>query len=89
VKELDKSLHIKAVVYGLEINGKSKAYPENIFEETSVLTDTIGDLPVRLERDDSGKITVTNLETGEQIIPIRLFWFAWAAFHPDTELYTL
>lgn len=27
------------------------------------------------------------VKTVEQIIPIRLFWFAWAAFHPDTELY--
>jgi len=89
VKGLDKSLHIKAVVYGLEINGKSKAYPETVFEETSVITDTIGDIPIRLERDDSGEVTVTNLETGEEIIPIRLFWFAWAAFHPDTELFTL
>jgi len=34
-----------------------------------------------------GQIKVTNIETGEEIIPIRLFWFAWAAFHPNTESY--
>jgi len=40
-----------------------------------------------LERKKSGEIEVTNQDSGEEIIPIRLFWFAWASFHPGTELY--
>lgn len=94
VKELDKSLQIKTVVYGLDLNGSSKAYPESVFDEQSsstnkkkVINDTVGNIAIRLERTESGQIKVTNLQNQEEITPIRLFWFAWAAFHPDTELY--
>ncbi|MBI2430828.1 MAG: DUF3179 domain-containing protein, partial [Candidatus Levybacteria bacterium] len=87
VKGLDKSLQIKTVIYGVEIDGKSKAYPESIFDEKKVIEDTVGNIAIRLERTQFGQIKVTNLQTQEEIIPIRLFWFAWAAFHPDTEVY--
>ena len=83
----DKSLQIKTVGYGLEIDGKSKAYPEDTFRERAVIEDKIGDIPVRLERKSSGEIKALNMRTNEKIIPIRLFWFAWAAFHPETEVY--
>jgi len=75
------------VVYGIEVNSVSKAYPENVFDQQPVITDAVGGTPVQLEKTGEGKIVVTNLQTQEEIIPIRLFWFAWAAFHPDTEVY--
>lgn len=87
VKGLDNSLQIKTPIYGVEINGASKAYPESVFDEDTVINDQIGDATIKLEKQANGEIAVTNTETGEEIIPIRLFWFAWAAFHPDTELY--
>lgn len=87
VKNLDKKLQIKTVVYGIEVNDASKAYPESAFDKQSVISDTVGDIPVRLEKTSEGKIEVTNVQIQEEIIPIRLFWFSWAAFHPDTELY--
>lgn len=87
VKNLNKKLQIKTVVYGIEVNDKSKAYPESAFNKNPVITDSVGNVSVRLEKLESGKIKVTNLKTQEEIVPIRLFWFAWASFHPDTELY--
>ncbi|MBI2022224.1 DUF3179 domain-containing protein, partial [Candidatus Daviesbacteria bacterium] len=87
VKGLDKSLQIKTVVYGIELNGKSKAYPESIFEKQKIIEDSVGGVPIKLTRSDSGEIEAVNLQTNKKIIPIRLFWFAWAAFHPDTDLY--
>lgn len=87
VKNLDKKLQIKTVVHGIEVNNASKAYPEEAFQKKQVIDDTVGGIPIRLEQTKEGKIKVTNLQTNEKIIPIRLFWFAWAAFHPDTELY--
>jgi len=87
VKGLNKSLQIKTVVYGVEVNGQSKAYPESIFDNNSVIEDSLGSIKLKLEKTDSGEIKVTNQETNEMIIPLRLFWFAWAAFHPDTQLY--
>ncbi|MBI2018586.1 DUF3179 domain-containing protein [Candidatus Daviesbacteria bacterium] len=87
VKGLDKSLQIKTVVYGIDVDGRSKAYPESAFETKKVIEDKIGDTPIRLERKDSGEIKAINIQTNEEIIPIRLFWFAWVAFHQDTEIY--
>ena len=87
VKDLNKSLQIKTVVYGIEINGSSKAYPESVFDDKKVIKDTVGNVAIRLEKTEAGQIKVINLQTQEEIIPIRLFWFAWAAFHPDTQLY--
>jgi len=87
VDGLDKSLQIKTVVYGVELGSQSKAYPESVFDATPVIDDTLGEVPIRLEKLANGEIAVTNMESNEEIIPIRLFWFAWAAFHPDTELY--
>jgi len=88
VEGLDQSLQIKTVVYGIEIDGKPKAYPEEIFNRSSIIEDSVENTQIKLEKGDGGEIVVTNVETDEKIIPIRLFWFAWAAFHPDTELYT-
>ena len=87
VKNLDRSLPIKTPVYGIEVDGKSKAYPASVFEKSSTINDSLGGFPLRLEKTKEGKIKVTNLNTNEEIIPIRLFWFSWAAFHPDTELF--
>ncbi|MBI4096705.1 MAG: DUF3179 domain-containing protein [Candidatus Levybacteria bacterium] len=87
VKGLNKSLQIKTVVYGVEISGSSKAYPASVFDKKKVIEDTVGNTAIRLERTQSGKIKITNLQTQEEIVPIRLFWFAWASFHPDTELF--
>jgi len=85
--EPDESLQIKTVVYGLELNGVKKAYTEEALKHEGVIEDTLGGTPITIARSESGEITATNNETGEDIIPIRLFWFAWAAFNPDTELY--
>ncbi len=87
VKKLDKKLPIKTVVYGIEVNKASKAYPASAFDKQPIIDDTLGGLPIQLKKTSAGEIQVTNLETNKPITPIRLFWFAWAAFHPDTELY--
>ena len=87
VDELNKELQIKTVIYGIEIGEKSKAYTHEAIKRDKSFEDSIGETKVKIEYTKAGEVIVTNLDTGEEIIPIRLFWFAWAAFHPDTELY--
>lgn len=87
VEGLDTTLQIKTPVYGIEIEGVSKAYPESALATSEVIEDQIAGVSVTVQMDESGEVSVINQQTGEKIIPIRLFWFAWAAFHPDTELY--
>ena len=70
-----------------EVNRVYKAYQEEDLKELETIEDSVGGVRLKVERDDSGIVGVTNLETGEEIVKERDFWFAWYAFHIDTELY--
>ena len=87
---VDQTIHPKAVVYGVEVNGKFKAYTLEAIErdtkEDSVITDTVGGERVRLSYNN-GEVFVENLRTKGEIVSTRLFWFAWKAFHQETTLY--
>ncbi|MCQ1536515.1 DUF3179 domain-containing protein [Methanosarcina sp. KYL-1] len=83
----DSRVHPKTVVFGIEVEGAFKAYRESDLIEEGVIEDSVNGFPIRVERDEAGIVTVTNLGTGEEIVKERDFWFAWYAFHPDTELY--
>jgi hypothetical protein len=87
VENSDDRIHPKTIVFGVEVNGSFKAYQEDDITEMEKIDDTLGGVNIRLERDDDGNVNVTNRKTEEEIIPVRGFWFAWYAFHPETELY--
>ena len=44
---------------------------------------------IKMERDDVGIVSITNIETGAEIVKERDFWFAWYAFHPETDVYRM
>jgi hypothetical protein len=87
VENKDDSVHPKTVVFGIEVNGVYKAYKEEDLLDLKFIEDTVGGVAIGVERDTAGVVRVTNIETGAEIIKERDFWFAWYAFHPDTELY--
>ncbi len=87
VKESDDRVHPKTVVFGIEVNGEFTAYVEDDLIEQGVIEDTVAGTPVRVERRVDGTVTVTNTDTGEEIVKERGFWFGWYAFHPRTSLY--
>ena len=51
------------------------------------IEDSINKTNVFVERDEVGIVTITNTDTGEEIVKERDFWFAWYAFHPDAQVY--
>ena len=87
VEDTDNRIHPKTVVFGVEINGTFKAYMEDDLIEQGAIEDTVNGVNIRVERDDVGIVSITNLDTGEEIVKERDFWFAWYAFHPETEVY--
>ena len=87
VKNSDDRIHAKTVVFGIEVNGKYKAYQEDDLIELREIEDEIAGIKIKIERSVDGIIKITNLDTGEEIIKERDFWFAWYAFHPDTDLW--
>jgi hypothetical protein len=87
VENRDTRVHSKTVIFGIELNGEHKAYAEDDLIREGSITDTFAGVDLRVDRDEIGIVTITNLDTGEEIVKERDFWFAWAAFHPETELY--
>jgi len=83
----DKRLDAYEIVYGIEVNGKFKAYKKTDVEQKPTIEDTIGGEKIIIEFDKNLKSTRAYKESEEQVVVDTLFWFAWAAFHPDTELY--
>ena len=83
---VDSTIHPKTVVYGVEINQSFKAYPEEKIKEENEIEDVIGGVKIKIVYNN-GDITVENLDTNEELPATRLFWFAWKAFHQETELF--
>lgn len=87
VENEDDRIHAKTVIFGIEIEGKFKAYQEKDLIDLNSFEDNFNGVRLKIERDSAGIVEITNLDSGEEIVKERDFWFAWYAFHPDTELY--
>jgi len=81
--------HPKEVVLGLGIDGVYKAYPFVELEKQgkSRFNDKVNGYRFSFIWDSTNRsITITD-SNGQQVAGIQGFWFAWFAFHPDTEVY--
>jgi len=87
VDSSDDRIHPKTVIFGIKVNGEFKAYQEDDLIEKGTIEDVVSGVKIKIERDSTGIVKITNLDTGEEIIKERDFWFAWYAFHPDTNLW--
>jgi hypothetical protein len=84
----DDRLFEKAIVFGIELNGKTKAYPEEELKKNPEFEDSFAGKSLKITRSSDGSVRIKNLTDNKEIIPEIGFWFSWAAFHPDTELYS-
>ena len=88
VDNSDDSIHPKTVIYGLEIDSVYKAYiEEDIVIAGGSISDTVAGRSIVVSRDSSGIVTITDVESGEELVKERDFFFAWYAFHPNTLVY--
>jgi hypothetical protein len=85
---VDSTIHPKSVVFGLEVENEFKAYQEEELKEigNEELKDKIGGIDIGISYN-GGDIEARRLDTGEEVVATRMFWFAWKAFRPDTKLY--
>lgn len=82
----DTRLHPKALVHGVEIDGRYKAYHDEALKSlTGTIADDFGGKRIVVTRTDLGEITFT--ANGESLPSIPSFWFSWLAVHPETELF--
>ena len=87
VSHLDRRFHPKERVLGVELNGVARAYPFSILSRgPAQVVDQLGGKTIRIVFDADHR--TGRVYAGDILIPSTTgFWFAWAAFHPDTEVY--
>lgn len=78
----DTRLHPKALIHGIEIGGKHKAYHDDALSGT--VSDTFAGKNIVITRG-AGELRFT--ANGEPLASIPSFWFSWLAMHPETELF--
>lgn len=81
--------HPKEATLGVEIDGVFKAYPFiELAKSSAVISDTVNGQPITIRYDKQNKSAQAFDQDNKQLPAVRLFWFAWYAFHPNTEVYT-
>jgi hypothetical protein len=84
----DDRYHPKESVLGIEIAGQFKAYPFVELEKSDGdVHDTFAGRTVVVKYDKHYHTAVATNGQGNELAGVIAFWFAWFAFHPDTEDY--
>jgi hypothetical protein len=89
VRERSARYHPKERVLGVEVNGTFKAYPllELSRQGMSTFNDVIDGQLIVIQFDAQSESARALDHRGELLPAITAFWFAWYAFHPDTEVF--
>lgn len=89
VEERDDRFHPKEMVIGLEIDGQFKAYPLSELKKMQQTKIKVQfqkkDLTITYN-PDSQSAEISDAD-GNVLPTLSTFWFAWYAFHPDTEVF--
>ena len=80
--------HPKERVLGIVLEGKAKAYPfVELAKGAGEIADTVAGRAVRIHYSREHQSAEAFDAKGQPLVATTLFWFAWAAFHPDTGIY--
>ena len=89
VSKTSKLYGRKEIVLGLEINERFKAYPfEELENSAKRFSDTFEGQSFDVIFDGENETARILDGEGNELPTTMAFWFAWYAFHPDTEVYT-
>lgn len=85
----DRRYHPKERVLGVEIDGSFKAYPfVELGETDGRVQDEVNGERIEVFFDADNASAIVRDASGREIPSVVGYWFAWTAFHPDTELFT-
>ena len=82
--------HPKELVIGLQIGNTYKAYPFSELAKSGKQTiiDIVGNRSVPIRFDAKHRTGEVYDTTGAEIPTVISYWFAWIAFHPDSEVFS-
>ncbi len=82
----DQRFHAKEMVLGVVVDGRPRAYIGSIVaRDGGSLVDKMGGRSIRVEFLPRER--VFRYDTPEDVEVTEAFWFAWKAWHPDTEIW--
>jgi hypothetical protein len=87
--EAPDNYHPKEIVVGLGVDGIYKAYPFIELDKQGKrrFSDSVNGRSFNFAWDSENRsVTITD-NAGKAVAGIQGFWFAWFAFHPDTQLF--
>ena len=88
-RHFDPRYHSKEWVLGVEVKGAFKAYPfAELKKVKGPLTDQINGQKVRILFNPRALSASVTDADGRPMPSVMAFWFAWYAFHPDTQVFT-
>lgn len=85
VAAADARLAKKQFVYGIEVDGQYIAFEDSYLKKRSPMVESFGKRTLMVSYN-SGKVSAVDKKTGDQFNVLRVYWFAWFAFHPETQL---
>ena len=88
VSRKSNAIHPKTVVFGFEFADYKVAFTESFVQSSEGVRHEVAGEYYDLSLGDDGSVVMTDVNSGETYAPIRLYWFAWFTFHPDSELVT-
>lgn len=94
VANRDKRYANKEWVIGLDMDGATRAWPfselENIWKQEPqkvFLEDSFSGEPVRIYFQPQNRSARITTNQGQLLNGISAYWFAWIAFHPESEVF--
>jgi len=86
VEATDRSYHAKELVVGVVADGVTKAYlGSTLTAAGGQAVDQVAGHEIRVVY--SSELGVFEWEAPEEVKVTEAYWFAWKAFHPDTEIW--
>lgn len=82
----DDRIPPKSVVYGFQLEEQPIAFTDTLLQKHGSYTHELSGRALTVTLNDDGSVRLKDDESGEHYAPIRLFWFAWYTFHPETIL---
>jgi len=77
----------KTWVVGVIIDGVAKAYDVNKLPNKTEIKDTIGKTNIIIKYDKEKNHPSVITEDKKEIASVLVYWFAWQAFYPNTEIW--
>jgi hypothetical protein len=86
--KLSKQISPREVVFGININGKAKAYPLSVVKNSGKLHDSLNGIDLDIEFNPHlNTLQITRRDGGNVPIVEKHWWLGWNEFHPNTEVY--